>query len=58
MKVRDIDFSENLLVEKSYKTWKYFNSWYFIQSFMGAKPVYIWFEKIKGFVKEVLYKKE
>ena len=49
MKVIDIDFSDILLIEKSYESAFIYGISY--KTFMGAKPLYIWFEKINGFSK-------
>ena len=58
MRVIDIDFDNILFNEKSYKTYEN-NLIYDIScnTFMGAKPLNIWSEKIDGLIKnyEELY---
>ena len=49
MRVIDIDFSGILLSEKSYENILIYDTSY--KTFMGAKPLRIWFEKIDGFIK-------
>ena len=49
MRVIDIDFYNILLDEKSYKYLLIYNISY--KTFMGEKPLRIWFDKIDGFIK-------
>ena len=49
MRVIDIDFSNILLNEKSYENISLYDVSY--KTFMGAKPLDIWFEKIDGYIK-------
>ena len=49
MRVIDIEFSDILLNEKSYENILIYDNSY--KTFMGAKPLHIWFEKIDGFIK-------
>ena len=52
MRVIDIYFANILLNEKSYKSYKnvliYGISY---KTFMGSKPLHIWFQKVDGFIK-------
>ena len=49
MKARDIESENNLLDEKIHKNILIYDTSY--KTFMGLKPLRIWFDKIDGFIK-------
>ena len=52
MRVIEIDFSDILLDEKPYEKYKNIFIYYISsKTFMGVKPLCIWFKKVDGFIK-------